>query len=151
TRPSPSSPPPAPPRPAPQPSAGQPGGSAAQVLALVNSERGKNGCSPVRSNSLLQTAAQRHSQDMANRDYFDHTNPDGAGPSDRITAVGYQWSRTGENIAMGQRTPADVMNAWMNSPGHRANILNCAFTELGVGIHDAPGGIRWTQKFATPR
>jgi uncharacterized protein YkwD len=121
------------------------------VTELVNTERAENGCGPVRENSRLNTAAQRHSADMAARDFFDHTNPDGAGPGERITAAGYTWSTYGENIAMGQRTPAQVMESWMNSSGHRANILNCSFKEIGIGIHDASGGPWWTQVFGASR
>ncbi|MBT2394870.1 sigma-70 family RNA polymerase sigma factor [Streptomyces sp. ISL-100] len=122
-----------------------------QVTDLVNTERAENGCGPVRQNSRLNTAAQRHSADMAARDFFDHTNPDGAGPGERITAAGYTWSTYGENIALGQRTPAQVMESWMNSSGHRANILNCSFKEIGIGIHDASGGPWWTQVFGASR
>ncbi|MBT2489499.1 sigma-70 family RNA polymerase sigma factor [Streptomyces sp. ISL-96] len=122
-----------------------------QVTDLVNTERADNGCGPVSQNSRLNTAAQRHSADMAARDFFDHTNPDGAGPGERITAAGYAWSTYGENIAMGQRTPAQVMESWMNSSGHRANILNCSFKEIGIGIHDASGGPWWTQVFGASR
>ncbi|OAR27656.1 RNA polymerase [Streptomyces sp. ERV7] len=125
------------------------GSGAQQVIALVNTERAKNGCGPVSDNSRLATAAQRHSDNMAAQDFFDHTDPSGAGPGERIHAAGYQWSTYGENIARGQQTPADVMKSWMNSPGHRANILNCAFKELGVGIHNGPGGPWWTQDFGT--
>ncbi|NML52680.1 CAP domain-containing protein [Streptomyces sp. R302] len=120
--------------------------AADQVLSLVNAERAKAGCGPLTANATLARAAQGHSDDMAARDFFDHTNPDGADPGDRVTAAGYPWSTYGENIAMGQRTPEQVMEAWMNSPGHRANILNCDFKELGVGIHD-DGGPYWTQVF----
>lgn len=119
------------------------------MIALVNTERAKNGCGPVTDNSRLATAAQRHSDNMAAQNFFDHTDPSGAGPGERIHAAGYQWSTYGENIARGQQTPADVMNSWMNSPGHRANILNCAFKELGVGIHNGSGGPWWTQDFGT--
>ncbi|MFE8936301.1 sigma-70 family RNA polymerase sigma factor [Streptomyces sp. NPDC007872] len=118
-----------------------------QVIALVNAERAKEGCGPVTGNSLLARAAQGHSDDMATRDFFDHTNPDGAGPGERVTATGYGWSTYGENIAMGQRTAEQVMESWMNSPGHRANILNCSFKELGVGLHTGDGGPYWTQVF----
>ncbi|MCC9312126.1 sigma-70 family RNA polymerase sigma factor [Kitasatospora sp. RB6PN24] len=121
-----------------------------QVIKLVNVQRAQNGCGPVTANSLLQEAAQRQSDDMAARHFFDHTNPDGAGPQERIDATGYQWSTWGENIARGQRDPASVMTSWMNSPGHRANILNCAFKELGVGVHIGSGGPWWTQDFGTP-
>ncbi|WP_326701472.1 sigma-70 family RNA polymerase sigma factor [Streptomyces sp. NBC_01754] len=133
--------------PAPAPTKQAPASAAEQVAALVNTERAKEGCEPVRVNSLLDTAASRHSADMAERDYFSHTSPDGTDPGDRITAAGYRWSTYGENIAKGQTTPAAVMEAWMNSPGHRANILNCAFREIGVGREDSSGGPVWTQNF----
>lgn len=135
--------PPPPPAPAPAPPASEGG----QVLQIVNTERAKEGCGPVTSNDLLATAAQRHSADMAAQDYFSHTSLDGRDPGDRITAAGYRWSTYGENIAKGQRTPADVMESWMNSPGHRANILNCSFKEMGIGKVDSGGGPVWTQKF----
>ncbi|MFD5102124.1 sigma-70 family RNA polymerase sigma factor [Streptomyces albidochromogenes] len=147
------SPRPVPPKPQPSSPArpAAPSSFAQQVTALVNTERGKNGCGPVSQNSRLDTAAQRHSADMAARDFFDHTNPDGAGPGERVTDAGYAWSTYGENIAMGQRTPAQVMESWMNSSGHRANILNCSFKEIGVGMHDASGGPWWTQVFGASR
>ncbi|WP_435213593.1 sigma-70 family RNA polymerase sigma factor [Streptomyces sp. bgisy034] len=118
-----------------------------QVVALVNKERANAGCGPLQEDSLLNKSSQGHSEDMAARDFFDHTNPDGADPGQRITAAGYRWSTYGENIAMGQQTPAAVMESWMNSPGHRANILNCSFKDIGVGIHNGPGGPWWTQNF----
>jgi uncharacterized protein YkwD len=141
------------PTPAPQPKstktsggAGSDATTAGEVIGIVNSERAKAGCGPLTENSLLTQAAQGHSADMAARDFFDHTNPDGDGPGERVTATGYRWSTYGENIAMGQRTPAQVMESWMNSPGHRANILNCSFKEIGIGIH-SEGGPYWTQVF----
>ncbi|OLT30785.1 hypothetical protein BJF79_09295 [Actinomadura sp. CNU-125] len=121
---------------------------AAQVVALVNDARADNGCEPVRSNAKLAQAAQGHSADMAARGYFDHTAPDGDGPGDRITAAGYRWTAYGENIAKGQSSPESVMRSWMNSPGHRANILNCKFDEIGVGVVKA-GGPYWTQAFGS--
>ncbi|MFI9291606.1 CAP domain-containing protein [Streptomyces gardneri] len=120
--------------------------AAEQVIALVNAERAKAGCGALSANATLTKAAQGHSDDMAARDYFDHTNPDGDGPGERVTAAGYPWSTYGENIAMGQSTPEQVMEGWMNSPGHRANILNCDFKEIGIGIH-TDGGPYWTQVF----
>ncbi|WP_097868911.1 sigma-70 family RNA polymerase sigma factor [Streptomyces sp. rh34] len=134
---------PEPPAPAPAASAG----TADQVTELVNAERAKEGCGPVTVNDQLNTAAQRHSADMEARNYFSHTSQDGRNPGDRITAAGYQWSTYGENIAKGQRTPAEVMQSWMDSPGHRANILNCSFKEIGVGKQDSGGGPVWTQVF----
>ncbi|MEU5592949.1 sigma-70 family RNA polymerase sigma factor [Streptomyces sp. NPDC020298] len=118
-----------------------------QVVALVNKERSAAGCGPLTENPQLEDAAQRHSDDMAARNFFDHTNPDGADPGQRITAAGYRWSTYGENIAQGQQTPQAVMDSWMNSPGHRANILNCSFKDIGVGVHKGSGGPWWTQDF----
>ncbi|KOY54180.1 sigma-70 family RNA polymerase sigma factor [Streptomyces sp. XY332] len=137
----PASPPPAP---APAPA---PAGVAGQVIALVNSERAAAGCGPLKEDPQLRAAAQGHSDDMAARDFFAHTNPDGADPGKRTTASGYRWSTYGENIAKGQQTAASVMDSWMKSPGHRANILNCSFKDIGVGIHTGPGGPWWTQNF----
>ncbi|MGZ0237815.1 CAP domain-containing protein, partial [Streptomyces sp. CPS1] len=132
---------------APRPPA--PSGTVGQVVALVNQERAKAGCSPLTEDPRLDRAAQAHSDDMAARHFFDHVNPDGADPGQRITAAGYRWSAYGENIAMGQQTPASVMNSWMNSSGHRANILNCSFKNIGVGVHNGTGGPWWTQDFGT--
>ncbi|MFE2039904.1 sigma-70 family RNA polymerase sigma factor [Streptomyces sp. NPDC059477] len=137
------------PTPPPPPPQEPPTTFAGQVLELVNAERAEAGCSPVRQNAALDTAAQRHSADMAARDFFDHTNPDGADPGDRITAAGYRWSTYAENIALGQRTPAQVMQGWMDSPGHRANILNCSVEETGLGVYEGSGGPWWTQVFGT--
>ncbi|MEW2625226.1 sigma-70 family RNA polymerase sigma factor [Streptomyces sp. NPDC048106] len=123
------------------------GDTVSQVVALVNKERASAGCSPLTEDPRLQRAAQAHSDDMAARHFFDHVDPDGADPGKRITAAGYQWSTYGENIALGQQTPASVMDAWMNSPGHRANILNCSFKNIGVGVHKGTGGPWWTQDF----
>ena len=87
----------------------------------------------------------------AARGYFSHTTPEGVDFATRITKAGYRWSGAGENIAKGQRTPADVMTSWMNSAGHKANILNCGFKNLGVGVAaDASGALVWTQDFASP-
>lgn len=124
-----------------------PSDRASQVIALVNEERAKAGCGPLTEDPQLRASAQGHSDDMAARDFFDHTNPDGADPGRRITAAGYRWSTYGENIAKGQQTASSVMTSWMNSEGHRANILNCSFKNIGVGIHDGTGGPWWTQNF----
>ncbi|MFD0273200.1 CAP domain-containing protein [Kitasatospora sp. NPDC127111] len=123
---------------------------AQQVVDLVNAERSKAGCGPLTADSKLAAAAQGHSEDMANRNYFDHASPEGFHADHRIEAVGYRWSSWGENIARGQKDPAAVMDAWMNSPGHRANILNCSFKEIGVGVRTGSGGPWWTQVFAVP-
>ena len=85
---------------------------------------------------------------MINKGYFDHTSPTYGSPFDMMQQFGISYRSAGENIAMGQRTPQEVMNSWMNSSGHRANILNSSFTTLGVGIaKDANGTIYWTQMF----
>ncbi|MGW2877758.1 CAP domain-containing protein [Streptomyces sp. NPDC001233] len=118
----------------------------AEVLGLVNQERAKVGCSPLAANSALGKLAESFSGDMAARGFFDHTDPDGRTPWDRAAAVGIT-SLGGENIARGQADAAAVMQAWMNSPGHKANILNCDFKTLGVGVHLGPGGPWWTQDF----
>ncbi|MEU2543079.1 CAP domain-containing protein [Streptomyces iakyrus] len=120
--------------------------AAAQVLSLVNEERAKVGCSPVAANSALTGLAQSYSEDMAARGFFDHTDPDGRTPWDRAEKAGIS-NLGGENIARGQADAAAVMDAWMNSPGHRANILNCDFKTLGVGVEFGSGGPWWTQNF----
>ncbi|GAA2290367.1 CAP domain-containing protein [Streptomyces hawaiiensis] len=120
--------------------------AAAQVLSLVNEERAKVGCSPVAANSALTDLAQSYSEDMAARGFFDHTDPDGRTPWDRAEKAGIS-NLGGENIARGQADAAAVMAAWMNSPGHRANILNCDFKTLGVGVELGSGGPWWTQNF----
>ncbi|MDT0568354.1 CAP domain-containing protein [Streptomyces sp. DSM 3412] len=118
----------------------------AAVLLLVNEERAKAGCQPVAANSDLAKLAEAFSEDMALRGFFDHTDPDGSDPWDRAAALGIT-GLGGENIARGQATAEAVMEAWMNSPGHRANILNCDFKTLGVGVHLGDGGPWWTQDF----
>ncbi|MDR3083763.1 MAG: CAP domain-containing protein [Streptomyces sp.] len=116
----------------------------AQVIALVNQERANVGCRPVSADSDLHGLAQAFSEDMAARDFFDHTDPSGNDPWDRAKARGIT-DLGGENIARGQANAQSVMDAWMHSPGHRANILNCDFTTLGVGVHFGSGGPWWTQ------
>ncbi|MCH0541264.1 CAP domain-containing protein [Streptomyces sp. MUM 203J] len=118
----------------------------AAVLDLVNKERAKAGCSPVRASKDLGALARAYSTDMAERDFFSHTDPDGNSPWDRAAKAGIE-GLGGENIARGQADAAAVMEAWMNSEGHRANILNCDFNTLGVGVHFADGGPWWTQNF----
>ncbi|MEU6553456.1 CAP domain-containing protein [Streptomyces sp. NPDC046915] len=124
-------------------------GVAARVIQLVNAERAKVGCSALTSNATLAKAAQAHSADMAAHQNMSHTGSDGSSPGDRITRAGYSWSAYGENVAYGYSTPEQVMAGWMSSPGHRANILNCSFKQIGVGL--AQPGSYWTQDFGTPR
>ncbi|MFJ5731601.1 CAP domain-containing protein [Streptomyces paradoxus] len=123
----------------------------AQVLALVNKERAAAGCSPVTANDRLTRAADDYSDVMASSGVMSHTGPDGSTMTTRVEAAGYKWSTLGENIAQGQADAASVMKSWMNSPGHRANILNCSFKELGVGVHFGDGGPWWTQNFGAGR
>ncbi|WP_327288509.1 CAP domain-containing protein [Streptomyces sp. NBC_01198] len=118
----------------------------AAILTLVNNERATAGCKPLTASSSLDGLAQAFSDDMAARGFFDHTDPDGHTPWDRAKARGIT-NLGGENIARGQADAQAVMTAWMNSPGHRANILNCDYTTLGVGIHFGTGGPWWTQDF----
>ncbi|GGQ87205.1 CAP domain-containing protein [Streptomyces flaveolus] len=118
----------------------------ARVLQLVNDERAKAGCSPVAANSALRELAEDFSEAMAAQGFFDHTDPSGATPWDRAEAAGIS-DLGGENIARGQADAQAVMDAWMDSPGHKANILNCDFRTLGVGVHFGPGGPWWTQDF----
>ncbi|MEU3660204.1 CAP domain-containing protein [Streptomyces sp. NPDC032940] len=126
-------------------------GAEAQVLALVNKERASAGCSPVTANDRLTRAADDYSDVMAASGVMSHTGPDGSTMTTRVEAAGYEWSTLGENIARGQADAASVMESWMNSPGHRANILNCSFEELGVGVHFGDGGPWWTQDFGASR
>jgi uncharacterized protein YkwD len=119
-----------------------------QVVQLVNAQRARVGCRALVVDARLARAAQAHSADMANRRYFSHTSLDGRTFVQRIRAQGYPGTRLGENIAAGYRTPSAVMTAWMKSPGHRANILNCRFTAIGVGYATGgPYGTYWTQDF----
>lgn len=116
-----------------------------EVVDLVNRERAEVGCDPVAMDSRLDYAAEAHSRDMAERDYFDHTTPEGVNFHDRIRSAGYSNPTTGENLAHGQRTAAEVMAAWMASEGHRENILNCEFALVGIGLDE--DGMYWTQEF----
>ena len=122
-----------------------------QILSLVNKERSKQALSPLKLNWELSRVAKYKSQDMASKNYFSHTSPTYGSPFDMMKKFGISYKSAGENIAAGQKTPQEVMNAWMNSSGHRANILSSSFTELGVG--KATGGsygIYWTQMFIRP-
>lgn len=111
---------------------------AQQVLTLVNRERALVGAPALQPDAQAERAAKAHVEDMAGRGYFDHVSPEGWTPDDRLRMTGGSgYSLVGENIAVGQRTAADVMAAWMASPGHRANLLDARFTHLGVGVDEA--------------
>jgi uncharacterized protein YkwD len=121
------------------------------LLELTNAARADGGCAPLRVDTRLQAAARAHAVDMVDRHYFSHLTPDGQDPSERAAAAGFP-SGAGENIAMGYPTASAVMAGWMASSGHRANILNCSYTVIGLGYD--PGTIRagfspgsWVQMF----
>lgn len=117
-----------------------------QVVNLVNQERAKAGLSPVTADTSIQAAAQVRAKEIEKS--FSHTRPDGSSFSTALTQQGVTYRGSGENIAWGQKTPEQVMNGWMNSEGHRANILNKNFTKIGVGYHqNASGTNYWTQLF----
>ncbi|MGW0906194.1 CAP domain-containing protein [Streptomyces sp. NPDC002853] len=120
----------------------------AAVLRLTNAERTAARLRPLAPDPLLTVAAQAHSADMVTRAFYSHTSPDGGEPWHRASAAGSTHRAIGENIACGQRTPAEVVDGWMNSPGHRANILKPSFTHLGVGFAGGgSAGTYWTQLF----
>jgi uncharacterized protein YkwD len=118
------------------------------VLTLVNQERAGK-CDALTIDSRLATAARKHSADMAARNFFSHDTPEGVSVATRVTNAGYKWSSVGENIAMGQQTAASVMESWMNSPGHRANILNCGYKHIGIGLAYRGKTPYWTQDFGS--
>ena len=119
-----------------------------QVLTLVNQQRAANGLGALSMDSALTKTATLKSQDMAKLGYFDHTSPTYGSPFDMMKQFGITYRAAGENIAMGQTSPQQVMQDWMNSPGHRANILNSSFTKIGVGIaQNSNGQYYWTQQF----
>lgn len=119
-----------------------------EVVRLVNVQRSKNGLPALSADSLLMTTATVKSQDMAKNNYFDHTSPTYGSPFDLMKRYGVSYRAAGENIAMGQTSPAQVMDGWMNSAGHRANILNSSYTKIGVGVaQNASGNYYWTQHF----
>ena len=116
-----------------------------EVIRLVNEQRAKNGLKALTANWELSRVARYKSQDMVDNRYFSHTSPTYGTPFQMIKAFGLSYRTAGENIAYGQRTPQAVVNAWMNSSGHRANILNASYTQIGVGY--VSNGHYWTQLF----
>lgn len=116
-----------------------------KVVDLVNDIRTQNGLSALTLNTELSAVARTKSEDMRDKHYFDHTSPTYGTPFEMMKSFGISYRTAGENIAMGQQTPEAVVNAWMNSDGHRANILNSSFTQIGVGY--AADGNYWTQMF----
>lgn len=123
-----------------------------EVVRLTNVERSGHGLGSLAFDARLARAARAHSHDMARRGFFAHENPEGRQVWDRAVAAGYAYRKVAENIAAGQRTAAEVVAGWMASPGHRANILDGALTQIGVGRADGgPYGVYWTQVFGAPR
>ncbi|HEX5714901.1 MAG TPA: CAP domain-containing protein [Thermoanaerobaculia bacterium] len=127
-----------------------------EMLALVNAARKKAGLKTLRLNSVLHKAAQAHAEDMLARGYFAHESPSGTTVRERSRKAGYDWAAVGENIAFGQTSVDEVMETWMDSPGHRKNILSRNYTEMGVGLAlgKGPDGkyqILWVQNFGAPR
>lgn len=116
-----------------------------EVVRLVNAQRAQNGLKPLAENWELSRVARYKSADMAGKRYFSHESPTYGSPYQMMRSFGISFRFAGENIAYGQRTPAAVVSAWMNSSGHRANILSSSYTQIGVGYHEA--GNYWTQMF----
>ena len=119
---------------------------ATKVLELVNVERAKEGLSPLVMDSRLQQVATEKSKDMAISDYFSHTSPNYGSPFDMMKEFGISYMAAGENIAMGYRTAESVMDGWMNSPGHKANILSSKYGKIGIGVYFGDS-VYWTQMF----
>ena len=115
------------------------------VLDLTNAERQKAGLKPLQTDAKLMNSARQKSTDMASKGYFSHTSPTYGSPFDQMKANGITYKSAAENIAMGQRTAAEVVKGWMESPGHRQNILTPGFTHIGIG-YDKNGNY-WTQQF----
>jgi stress response protein SCP2 len=123
-----------------------------EVVAATNRERAASGLAPLALEARLGTAAQAHAEDMVARRFFSHDSPDGRSVADRVLAAGYLYSVVAENLAAGQRSAAEVVEGWMNSPGHRANILSRDVRQIGIGFTEGGEyGTTWVQVFGTPR
>lgn len=121
--------------------------AAAEVLNRVNAERAANGLGALAYDVEAERAAKVHAEDMVGRGYFNHSSPEGWTPSNRLSMTGASgYSSVGENIASGYPTPTAVMDGWMASSGHRANILNASYTHIGIGV-DEGGSPHWVQVF----
>jgi uncharacterized protein YkwD len=121
-----------------------------EILDLVNQVRQDEGVGLLVFDAAAAEAAYGHAYDMEVRNFFDHVNPTGEWPADRLRRAGATFQGAGENIAQGYDTPQDVMDAWMASPGHRENIVRPEFGRLGVGVRLSPGGPWWVQNFLAP-
>ena len=123
----------------------------AQVVQLANAERAKAGLGALTVDNRLAAAAAGHSTDQATMNRMDHTGSDGSSMADRINASGFRWRALGENVAVGYQDAASVMTGWMNSAGHRKNILTPGFTVIGVAAAaSADGTYYWTMDLGTP-
>ena len=134
-----------------------------RVLDLVNRARATprycgskafNAARPLRWNDSLAEASRLHAEDMAHHNFFSHSGRDGSNPAQRVERAGYRYRSTGENIAAGPIKPEDAVAGWIKSPPHCANLMDPAFTEMGVAFAVDPGskmGVYWTQAFGTPR
>lgn len=135
------------------PGAAQLTGAAAEyadlIVQLVNLERAKAGCSPLRVDARVQAAAQAHADDMAARDYYEHISPEGGHANDRMVKAGYPAAKWGENLHRGPTDPAVAMRDWMASPAHRQNIVDCEFEDFGVGVNLSANGPWWVENFGT--
>ena len=119
-----------------------------EVIRLVNVERTKVGLPSLTESSELNNVADIKSKDFVSNNYFAHNSPTYGTPFEMLRSFGVSFTAAGENIASGQKTAADVMNSWMNSSGHRANILNTSYNKIGVGVaKDSSGNTYWTQMF----
>ncbi|NLY70989.1 MAG: serine protease [Clostridiales bacterium] len=128
-----------------------PGNYEAKVVDLVNKERAAQGLAPLKYNAELSKVARIKAEDMRDKNYFSHTSPTYGSPFDMMKSFGIKYRAAGENIAKGYRTPESVMDGWMNSPGHKANIMSPNFTEVGVGyVTDSKGTGYWVQMFIRP-
>lgn len=136
-------------------------GPAESVLSSINAARAKAGCGPLRVNPKLMAAARSHARAMADQNFFGHAGKDGSRMSSRIKRQGYSYRSAAENIAAGQRSAGEVVRSWLNSAGHRRNILNCRMEETGIAVvyqpddrpirgNRAPLRYYWVQVFADP-
>ncbi|WP_084786837.1 CAP domain-containing protein [Bacillus tuaregi] len=114
-----------------------------EVVRLVNAERAKQGLRSLQHRADVKNVAEKKAMDMINSNYFSHTSPNYGSPFDMLKTFGISYRSAGENIAKGQKSPQEVMNAWMNSSGHRANILNPSYNAIGVGFYNGA----WVQLF----
>jgi uncharacterized protein YkwD/stress response protein SCP2 len=143
---------PPPPGPGPAPNGRGSSGVLDEVVAATNSERAQHGLGALTVEPRLAAAAQAHGEDMVARRFFAHDSPDGGTVADRVLAAGYRYSVVAENIAAGQRSAAEVVDGWMNSPGHRRNILSRDVLQIGIGfVAGGEYGTTWVQVFGTPR